>query len=85
MCVLLIFLFCLEIKKSINKDLMLSVFRNTWDRLHLMRCAGGSQTSALLALTGAGKHPGLSEATYSMLLLFVMVVTFRHTNLRPAK
>ena len=64
---------------------MLSIFRKIWARLHLVRWTGGLQTSALLALTGAGKHPGLSEATYSMLLLFVMVVTFRHTNLRPAK
>ena len=56
-----------------------------WHRLSRSVCGLSSNNEQLLLLifTRADRYPGLSEETYLMLLLFVMVVTFRHTNAGP--
>ena len=53
-----------------------------WHRLSRSVCGLSSNNEQLLLLifTRADRYPGLSEETYLMLLLFVMVVAFRHTN-----
>ena len=56
-----------------------------WHRLSRSVCGLSSNNEQLLLLifTRADRYTGLSEETYLMLLLFVMVVTFRHTNAGP--